>query len=84
MTHDGRVPQRDELLTSTQAGQILGKSGRTVVRMADKGDIKPAGKLPGDNGAYLFKRADVERLAARRARERAKAAARAEQERASA
>ena len=59
--------QCDELLTSTQAGLILGKSGRTVVRMAQKGLIKPATQLPGVNGALLFRRSDVERLAHQRA-----------------
>lgn len=67
MTHDVSVSQRDELLTSTQAGQILGKSGRTVVRMAEKGLVPTVGKLPGDNGAYLFRRSDVEALLSERA-----------------
>lgn len=67
MTHDGAMPQRDELLTSTQAGQLLGKSGRTVVRMSQKGLIKPATQLPGVNGALLFRRSDIEALAAERA-----------------
>lgn len=66
MTHDERVSNSDELLTSTQSGQILGKSGRTVVRMVERGHLTPAGKLPGDNGAYLFRRRDIERLAAKR------------------
>jgi hypothetical protein len=34
--------------------------------MAEKGLIASQGKLPGDNGAYLFLRADVEALAAQR------------------
>lgn len=51
-----------DLLTSTQAGQIIGKSGRTVVRMAEKGLVRTAGKLPGDNGAFLFRRSDIEAL----------------------
>jgi hypothetical protein len=67
MTHDERVHQSDELLTSTQAGLILGKSGRTVVRMAQKGMIKPATQLPGVNGAILFRRSDIEDLARERA-----------------
>ena len=53
----------DDLLTSTQAGAILTKSGRTVQRMADAGKIPVAQKLPGPNGAYLFRRSDVEALA---------------------
>ena len=53
----------DDLLTSTQAGALLGKSGRTVVRLAEAGDIPFAQKLPGPNGAYLFRRSDIEQLA---------------------
>lgn len=53
----------DELLTSTQAGLLLGKSGRTVQRMAENGELTPAHKLPGPNGPYLFRRADIESLA---------------------
>ncbi len=56
----------DELLTSPQAGLILGCSARTVQRMADAGDLSFAQKLPGPNGAYLFRSSDVE--AARRAK----------------
>lgn len=51
-----------ELLTSPQAGAVLGKSARTVQRMADAGEILVAQKLPGPNGAYLFRRDDVEAL----------------------
>jgi len=54
----------DELLTSTQAGTLLVKSARTVQRMADAGSLPVAQKLPGPNGAYLFRRKDIERLAA--------------------
>jgi excisionase family DNA binding protein len=50
----------DELLTSPQAGAVLGKSGRTIQRMADAGELPVAQKLPGPNGAYLFRRADLE------------------------
>lgn len=53
-----------ELLTSPQAGAILGKSARTVQRMADAGDLPYAQKLPGPNGAYLFRRSEVEALLA--------------------
>lgn len=58
------MPQ-DDLLTSPQAGSILNKSARTVQRMADAGLLPVAQKLPGPNGAYLFRRRDVERLAKR-------------------
>lgn len=51
-----------ELLTSAQAGVILGKSARTVQRMVDAGEITAAQKLPGPNGAYLFASTEVERV----------------------
>ena len=53
---------RNDLLTSPQAGLILGKSSRTVQRLAETGVLPAAQKLPGPNGAYLFRREDVERL----------------------
>lgn len=44
----------NKLLTSTEAGRILGCSARTVQRMADAGTLPCVQKLPGPNGAYLF------------------------------
>lgn len=54
-----------DLLTSTEAGQLLGCSGRTVIRMAGE-KLPVAHRLPGPNGAILFHRDDVERLVAER------------------
>lgn len=54
------MPSPDDLLTTTQAGVLLDKSGRTVSRMADDGKLAFAQKLPGPNGAYLFRRSTVE------------------------
>ncbi|WP_045194696.1 helix-turn-helix domain-containing protein [Rhodococcus sp. B7740] len=51
-----------ELLTSGEAGVLLTKSARTVQRMVDAGTLKPVRRLPGVNGAFLFKRSDVEAL----------------------
>ena len=53
----------DALLTSPQAGLLLGKSARTVQRLAEAGALPIAQKLPGPNGAYLFRESDVRRLA---------------------
>ena len=53
---------QDDLLTSFEAGLILKKSARTVQRMVPAGELIPALKLPGPNGAYLFKRSDIEAL----------------------
>lgn len=57
-----RVSESDDLLTSPQAAAILGISARTVQRKADAGEIRVAQKLPGPNGAYLYRRADIEAL----------------------
>ncbi len=54
----------DELMTTTEAGVILGKSPRTVQRMAESGELAYARKLPGPNGAYLFTRSVIEQAAA--------------------
>lgn len=42
-------------------------SSRTVIRQAEAGLIPIAAKLPGPNGAYLFRLADIEKLIAERA-----------------
>lgn len=57
-----------EMLVSSQVGAMLGKSPRTVARLAEQGEIPYASKLPGPNGAYLFRRGDIEALAAERAK----------------
>lgn len=54
----------DTLLTAEQVGELLGKSGRTVRRLADRRLLPVAQRLPGLRGAYLFARADVEALIA--------------------
>ena len=51
-----------ELITAAEAGVILGRTPRTIQRLADAGTLTPAHKLPGRTGAYLFRRADVEAL----------------------
>lgn len=54
----------DDLLNSTQAGVILGKSGKTILRMADAGTIHVAARVAGSNGVMrLFRRSDVDLLA---------------------
>lgn len=60
-------PVPTDLVTSPQAAQILGVSARTVQRLADAGTLPVAQKLPGPNGAYLYKRADVLAHAAEKA-----------------
>lgn len=53
-----------DLIGSTEAARLLGKSPRTVHRMVEAGTLVPAMTAPGGRaGVYLFKRADVEALA---------------------
>lgn len=54
----------EELLTSTEVGQIVKKSSRTVVRLVEAGEIPILGKLAGPNGPYVFRKSDVETYAA--------------------
>jgi len=57
-----------DLVNTGEALTILGMSSpTTVTRLVQAGKLTPATKLPGLRGAYLFLRADVERLAAERA-----------------
>lgn len=56
--------QTSDLIGTQEAAAILGVSHRTVKRLAQKGKLAHAVKMPGETGAYLFNRADVEALAA--------------------
>lgn len=57
-----RLLNMSDLLTTAQAAEIVGKSVPTVNRWAAEGVLTPAHKLPGRTGAYLFERAEVERV----------------------
>lgn len=57
--------QQSDLITSSQAASVLGKSARTVQRMVEAGSLTAVHKLPGTTGAYLFRRTDVEALIAK-------------------
>lgn len=63
--------QASDTMTTAEAAARLGRTTRTIARMAEDGRLKPAKKLAGLRGDYLFWTADVERLA----RELAEAAA---------
>lgn len=65
------MPSRLDLIGSAEACQILGIERSTLVRWVQMRWLKPAGKLPGPNGAYLYRRPDIEALAAKRAAETA-------------
>lgn len=55
-----------KLLTTMQVAKRLGKSRRTVHRMASTGHLPVAHKLPHERGAYLFDAAAIDRMAAKR------------------
>lgn len=66
-------PPTDEI-TTRQALKILGlKQPSSISRLISSEKLKPSRQLPSENGrgAYLFWRVDVERLAERRAEDRA-------------
>jgi len=67
MTHAVRMPDADDLITSSEAARILGRSARTVARLAKAGELPHAGRLTAARGVYLFRRSDVEAFAAARA-----------------
>ena len=50
------------------AAEALGCHQSTITRLVERGELVPTMKGPGATGAYFFLPADVERLAAKRAR----------------
>lgn len=56
------MSDEDDLITTQEAGLILGKSARTVQRMILADELASVRKLPGPNGAYLLRRSDVDAL----------------------
>ena len=59
--------QNTDLIGSAEACRILGDISRsTLTRWVESGRITPDYRLPGENGAFLFIRAEVERVAAER------------------
>ena len=60
--------QNTDLIGSAEACRILGDISRsTLTRWVESGRITPVHKLPNENGACLFIRVEVERVAAERA-----------------
>ena len=57
----------DDLVATSEATRILGYANpASVSRLVTSGRLTPALQLPGERGAYLFHRADIEELAAER------------------
>ena len=55
--------EAEALLTSKQVAAILNRSAKTIIRMALAGTLPYAQRLPGQQGAFLFRPADVEAAA---------------------
>lgn len=58
------MPDSDELIRTSEAAELVGESVRQFIRRVERNELTPALKLPGLRGAYLFNRADVERIRA--------------------
>lgn len=58
------MPRPTDLISSSEACRILGIERSTLVRWVQlRRHIRPALKLDGPSGAYLYRRRDVEALA---------------------
>lgn len=71
------MPRRSvpEEIPSREALDILGFTNHsTITRYVAEGKLTPTRRLPGKRGAYLFDRAEVVKLARKRAAELAAAA----------
>jgi excisionase family DNA binding protein len=53
------MAEQRQVLSSTQVAALLGKSVRTVQRMAESGEL-PTIKMAGQTGAYVFDATEVE------------------------
>ena len=62
------VTEVRRLLSTAQVAKMLGKSTRTIHRMADSGELPYVEKLEGLTGAYVFDPSVIE-LIARQQRE---------------
>lgn len=60
------MPEDDRLIGSSEASQILGIDRATLTRWVRSGKLTAVEKLPGSNGAYLFRYGLVARKAAKR------------------
>jgi len=61
-TKMGAMPDHG-LLTTAETAALLGKSVRTIARLAGNGALPYEHKTPGKRGQYLFRRKVIERIA---------------------
>lgn len=55
------MAETPELVTTTQVAERLGLTPITILRAVQAGVIKPAQRLPGTKGVWLFHPDEVER-----------------------
>jgi hypothetical protein len=60
------TPPQLDIITTGEAGRMIGRSARTVQRLIESGELATIGKLSGVNGHFLLDRAVVETLATKR------------------
>lgn len=60
------MSQIPDLLSTRGAARVLGVTTRTVHRFAESDTLRPAFRLDGLRGAFLFHESDVRNLAAQR------------------
>jgi hypothetical protein len=66
------TPSQPDIITTGEAGRMIGRSTRTVQRLIASGELPTVGKLAGVNGHFLLDRAVVETLIAKYGVKRAK------------
>lgn len=52
-----------DLIGTKEAAELIGCTVSTLTRRAQLGRVNPAMKLPGETGAYLWRRSDIEAMA---------------------
>lgn len=64
MTETAQSPTSDDLIPTAEACRILDRDRSVLSRWVTAGRIKPALRAPGLRGAMMFRRVEVEALAA--------------------
>lgn len=62
MAKSAPMANTNDLISSIEAAELLGVGRSTLTRWVQSGRLTEAMKLPGDTGARLFRRSDVEAL----------------------